>query len=116
MPFTLSHPALILPLNFLPKKWVSMTGLIIGSLAPDLQSFLTMDGDKSHTHTWWGILWFCVPVSLLLSFIYHLAIREMLITHLPRFFQLKFVRYKDLDWLARFRRHWIVIVISILIG
>jgi len=115
MPFTLSHPALVLPLNLLPKKWVSITGLVIGSMAPDLQSYFT-DGDKSQTHTWWAILWFCLPVSLVLSFVYHLAVREMFISHLPRFFQLKFIRYKDLDWLKVFRRNWVVIIISILAG
>ena len=56
MPFTLSHPALVLPLNLLPKKWFSITGLVIGSMAPDLQAFFTDDADKTQTHTWWGIL------------------------------------------------------------
>jgi len=115
MPFTLSHPALVLPLNLLPKKWVSITGLVIGSMAPDFQSFFT-DGDKTQTHTWWAILWFCLPVSIIVSFLYHLSVREMLITHLPRFLQLKFIRYKDLDWVRTFKRNWFVIIISIVIG
>ena len=67
MPFTLSHPALVLPLNFLPRNWISITGLVIGSMAPDLQAFFTDDADKSQTHTWWGILYFCIPVSLVLG-------------------------------------------------
>ncbi|RYY15268.1 MAG: DUF4184 family protein [Chitinophagaceae bacterium] len=116
MPFTLSHPALVLPLNLLPKKWFSITGLVIGSLAPDLQAFFTTEADKAHTHTWWGILWFCIPVSLVLAFLYHLSVREMLITHLPRFFQLKYIRYKDFDWVAAFKKNWHVVIISIAIG
>jgi Domain of unknown function (DUF4184) len=116
MPFTLSHPALVLPLNLLPKKWVSITGLIIGSLAPDLQSYTTPSAAKTHTHTWWGIFWFCIPAAILLSFIYHLFVREMLITHLPRFLQIKFIRYKDLNWAGLFRRNWPVILLSIVIG
>jgi hypothetical protein len=116
MPFTLSHPALVLPLNFLPKKWFSITGLVIGSMAPDLQAFFTDDADKTQTHTWWGILYFCIPVSLVLAFLYHLAVREMLITHLPRFFQLKYIRYKDFDWVSYFKKNWLIIIISIGIG
>ena len=27
MPFTFSHPAIVLPLTYLPKQWVSLTGL-----------------------------------------------------------------------------------------
>lgn len=40
MPFTFSHPAIILPLSYLPKKWFSLTGLIIGSLIPDFEYLL----------------------------------------------------------------------------
>jgi hypothetical protein len=116
MPFTLSHPALVLPLNLLPKKWFSITGLVIGSLAPDLQAFFSSETGKTATHTWWGILWFCIPVSIVLSFLFHLSVREMLITHLPRFFQLKYIRYKDLDWVATFKKNWLIIIISIAIG
>ncbi len=116
MPFTLSHPALILPLNLLPKKWVSLTGLIIGSIAPDLQSYFTTGAEKAHSHTWAGILWFCIPVGLLLSFIYHLVVREMLITHLPKFLQIKFIRYKDVQWVSLFRKTWPVIILSIIVG
>jgi hypothetical protein len=31
-------------------------------------------------------------------------------------FQIKFARYKDFDWVSRFKRHWLVVIISILIG
>ncbi|WP_240482010.1 DUF4184 family protein [Flavobacterium psychrophilum] len=39
MPFTFSHPAIILPLRYLPRQWFSLTGLIIGSLTPDFEYF-----------------------------------------------------------------------------
>ena len=116
MPFTLSHPAIVLPLNFLPRKWISITGLVIGSMAPDFQAFLIPGSDKSSTHTWWGILWFCVPISLLIAFVYHQFVREMFITHLPRWFQIKYARYKDLNWMAHFKKNWPVILVSVLIG
>jgi hypothetical protein len=93
-----------------------MTGLIIGSMAPDFQAFFMPGSDKSHTHTWWGVLWFCLPVSLLIAFLYHQFVREMFITHLPRWFQIKYARYKDFDWMNHFKRHWLVILISVLIG
>ena len=116
MPFTLSHPAIVLPLNLLPAKWVSLTGLVIGSLAPDLQSYFTPGADKTHSHTWWGIIWFCIPVSIVLSFVFHLVVREMLIMHLPRMLQLKMIRYKDVNWPALFKKRWPVILISIAVG
>ena len=56
MPFTFSHPAIILPLKKLPKKYISMTGLIVGSIAPDFEYFLRMKSKYSHTMS--GILWY----------------------------------------------------------
>ncbi|WP_220463965.1 DUF4184 family protein [Adhaeribacter radiodurans] len=39
MPFTFSHPAIVLPLTLLLRKWYSLTGLVIGSLTPDFEYF-----------------------------------------------------------------------------
>ncbi|WP_262496247.1 DUF4184 family protein [Flavobacterium piscis] len=46
MPFTFSHPAIILPLKYLPKNWISLTGLIIGSLTPDFEYFYSNEGSE----------------------------------------------------------------------
>jgi hypothetical protein len=51
MPFTFSHPALILPLTRLPKRWVSATGLVIGSIVPDFEKFLKMNDGNTYSHT-----------------------------------------------------------------
>ncbi|SEF46838.1 protein of unknown function [Flavobacterium urumqiense] len=40
MPFTFSHPAIILP--FLKNKKLSATALIIGSMSPDFEYFFRM--------------------------------------------------------------------------
>jgi hypothetical protein len=56
MPFTFSHPAIILPLAYLPKKWYSMTGLVIGSLVPDFEYFLRMSMAGYHSHTIAGLV------------------------------------------------------------
>jgi hypothetical protein len=42
MPFTFAHPAIVLPLKHLPKRWYSLTGLIIGSMTPDFEYFIRM--------------------------------------------------------------------------
>jgi len=116
MPFTLSHPALVLPFNYLPRKYVSMTGLIIGSMMPDFESFIWMKADKTHSHTWLGILWFSLPVGLLLCFVYHWVVKDMFISHLPRTLQLKFIKYKNLNWSKKFREGWLVVVLCIIAG
>ena len=35
MPFTFSHPAIILPLAKINAKYISLTALVAGSMAPD---------------------------------------------------------------------------------
>ena len=57
MPFTFSHPALILPLKYFPNKWFSLTGLVIGSLTPDFEYFLRMRIKSVYSHTLEGIFW-----------------------------------------------------------
>ena len=66
MPFTFSHPALVLPLNYLPKRWFSLTALVVGSMMPDLEAFLRFKSEKNVTHTWDALFWFCLPLGLLI--------------------------------------------------
>lgn len=83
MPFTFSHPAIILPLKKLPKKYISMTGLIVGSITPDFEYFLRMKSKYSHTIS--GILWYDLPMGIFLAFIFHNLIKEALINNMPLF-------------------------------
>ena len=42
MPFTFSHPAVILPATYLDKKYYCLSALIIGSMTPDFEYFIRM--------------------------------------------------------------------------
>jgi len=116
MPFTFAHPAIVLPLNYLPKKWFSLTGLIIGSLTPDFEYFLRMSIKSHYSHTLGGLLWFDLPLGLLLAFIFHDIVRNSLFDNLPAFLKLRFATFKNFDWNSYFKSRWAVVAISILIG
>jgi hypothetical protein len=116
MPFTFSHPAIILALAYLPRRYVSLTGLVIGSLAPDFEYFLRMSLKSTYSHTIEGLFWFNLPLGLLLTFIFHNIIRNSLLDSLPTFLQSKFSVLRRLDWNSYFKKNWIVVVFSILIG
>lgn len=116
MPFTFSHPAIILPLKYLPRKWFSLTGLIIGSLTPDFEYFIRMKVQSNYSHTFGGIFWFDLPLALLLSFIFHTIIKKDLFENLPKNIQPKISSYVKFNWNAYFKKHWIVVLISIFIG
>jgi len=116
MPFTFSHPAIVLPFTYLPRKWFSLTGLIVGSLVPDFEYFITMRLHSSYSHSILGIFWFDLPLGLLLAFIFHNVLRESLINNLPKFLKYRLSTYNQFDWNSYFKANWLVIVISILIG
>ncbi|MDR7371970.1 DUF4184 family protein [Flavobacterium aquidurense] len=116
MPFTFSHPAIILPLKYFPRRWFSLTGLVIGSLTPDFEYFIRMRVQSTYSHTFYGIFWFDLPLALLLTFIFHNIIRNSLFINLPLFFQERLLIFNEFKWNNYFKENWITVVISILIG
>jgi hypothetical protein len=116
MPLTFSHPAVILPAKYLPEKWVSMTGLIIGSITPDFEYFLRMRVISIYSHTWIGMFWFDLPLAVLLTFVYHYIIRNSFICNLPVFLKKRLSRYMDFKWINYFKHHFFKVIICLLLG
>lgn len=52
MPFTLAHPAIVLPM----RKWLWFPGLVAGSVAPDVSYYLPFFGSADHTHSLAGVV------------------------------------------------------------
>lgn len=116
MPFTFSHPAMVLPLTYLPKRWLSLTGLVIGSMTPDFEYFLRMKVESEYSHTLAGLLWFDLPLGLLLCFIFQNIVRNSLFDNLPTFLKSRFLTFKQFNWNRHFKENWLVVIISILAG
>jgi hypothetical protein len=84
MPFTFSHPAIILPfLKSRKKNLFSATGLIVGSIIPDFEYFLTLSVERRFGHTINGIFYFDLPCALFICFIFHGLIKKPLLNNLP---------------------------------
>jgi len=116
MPFTFSHPAIILPLHYLPRRLFSLTGLIIGSLTPDFEYFIRMRVQSNYSHTLAGIFWFDLPLAIILSFIFHNIVRDQLYNNLPKEIQMRVLVFTQFNWNNYFKQKWAVVLISILIG
>ncbi len=116
MPFTFSHPAIILPLRYLPKSWFSLSALVIGSLTPDFEYFLRMKVKSDYSHTLSGIFWFDLPLALLLAFIYHNLTRNLLFQNLPPFISNRLSLFTHFNWNNYFTKNWHIIILSFLIG
>jgi hypothetical protein len=115
MAFTTSHPAAVLVFNYLPKRWFSLTALVIGSMAPDFEYFIRMTMQSRYSHTPLGLLWFDLPLSLLFILIYNAIVKDRLIDHLPAYLNKRSSAYKNYSK-SYFKRPLIVIITSILIG
>jgi hypothetical protein len=116
MPFTFSHPAIVLPVTYLPKKWYSLSGLIMGSMTPDFEYFIRMKDASKYSHTWTGIFWFDVPLGLLLLFIFHNVVRNPLIENLPASLNRRLSAFEKFNWNQYFNANTIVVIISLIIG
>lgn len=116
MPFTFAHPAIVLPLNYCSARYVSLTGLVAGSIAPDFEYFLRMRVEGIYGHTLTGMFWFDLPLAILLAFLFHNIIRNQLIFNLPAWLAKRLQGYTTFNWNKRFFQSWFIIIISILTG
>lgn len=116
MPFTFSHPAIVLPLISISNKWLSATGLIIGSMVPDFEYFLRMKVKSNYSHTLAGTFWFDLPVALVTAFVFHNIVRNCLFNNLPASLKSRVDDFHKFNWNRHFKEYWFAVISSILIG
>ncbi|MFT6716634.1 MAG: hypothetical protein ACJA0Q_001278 [Saprospiraceae bacterium] len=116
MPFTFAHPAVLIPFKYLPSKWYSVTGLIIGALVPDFEYFFRMKLSSTCSHTIQGLFLFNLPVAIVLSIVFHLIVKKPLFDNSPHIIQKRLESFVQLNWTTHFKNHYIAIIMSILIG
>ncbi|MEN2414974.1 DUF4184 family protein [Flavobacterium mesophilum] len=104
MPFTFSHPAIILPFKYFPKSWFSMTGLVIGSLTPDFEYFMRMKVQSIYSHTLLGVFWFDLPLAIALTFIFHSIVCNSLFLNLPKAIRKRFYSFTGFNWNFYFKK------------
>src|SRR4051812_45256762 len=112
MPFTLAHPAAVIPLA---RKRLVLSALVAGSKAPDFGKIFTLSPKNGFGHTWAGIFWFCIPTGLLALVLYHGLLKRPLLSLLPLSHQQRLF-----PWLDRFSfrpaGQFLWIVLSMVIG
>ncbi len=116
MPLTFSHPALILPLTLRKSTAWSATGLIIGSMAPDFEYFFRMKAYSHYSHSLLGILYFDLPLTVLLSIIFHQLVKGPLIANVPRYFKIRCYDWFNYNFLDYLKNHKIPFILSAIVG
>lgn len=114
MPFTLAHPAITIPLLRLRK--VSATGLIVGTMIPDVEYFINMGADCDNLHTLPAVFLSYLPLSVLVSLVFHLFVRDSLINNLPVRFQQRYGSFRNFDFIRYLRQHWFIFLYSVMTG
>lgn len=116
MPFTFSHPAIIVP--FLRRsRFFSTTGLIAGSLVPDFEYFFNLQKGTSHfSHTLAGLVLFDWPTGLMACFLFHFFVKFPLAVHLPLSWYQRVQPFLNLSWQKLFFRHFLALSFSLLFG
>ncbi|WP_242927724.1 DUF4184 family protein [Pontibacter vulgaris] len=115
MPFTAAHPAIILPL-FRYCRWLSVTGLVTGALAPDFEYFFRLQAMSTISHTLRGLFLFNLPVALLLATVFQVVVRDAVVQQLPVYFRKRALAVPKVDWFAYLRYNWHLFILSALIG
>ncbi|MCX7638095.1 MAG: DUF4184 family protein [Cyclobacteriaceae bacterium] len=116
MPFTFSHPAIVIPLTRLRVKFVSASALVIGSMTPDFEYFIKMKLSGRFSHTLEGAFLFCLPVSFAALVVFHYVVKGPFINALPVYFHSRLIQLRDFDFTESLRKYPFAYFICLLTG
>lgn len=116
MPFTLAHPLYAVPLRRIMPS-LSLSGLVLGSMAPDMEYFVAMQPYRSIGHSFIGFLAIGLPLSIAIAIAFHYIIAPRLHTFMPAIGGLNpFVQQQLLPWRMAKKADWAFFVVSLWIG
>jgi len=98
MPFTLAHPAAVIPLCQRLRFQGVMSALVIGSMAPDFVYWLPSPYYRETSHTIPGLFGFCLPAGFLVFWLYHTLIKHPLVSLLPQSIFVRLPQTQSIHW------------------
>lgn len=113
MPFTLAHPAAALPLRNRLGRLGSGSALAVGALAPDLAYFVPLGVSGSQSHSWAGLLWFCLPAGVLAWVINRLLLRPFALALAPAEIARRAGPGRAIEWSSAI---WLAATVSVVVG
>lgn len=115
MPFTPAHPAWLYPFRRFNKLKVSWTALLIGAMVPDLEYFIWLSPAAYSSHTITGIFVFNLPLTFILSFLWHHSLADAI---LPRLYFLRstIIQERYADFAGWIKKNLLTFLFSALTG
>lgn len=116
MPFTLSHPLFAVPLKKVIPS-LSVTGLVLGSMAPDIEYFIAMQPLRTIGHSLEGFFLITLPACIAFAYAFHRVIKPGLPNLLPSIAGIdRFAYHSVRPWRLSTGAEWLLFCISLLIG
>jgi len=116
MPFTFAHPLYIIPAKYIKPSYISLTGLILGSMAPDFEYFIALEPYQWIGHTHEGLLLQAIPLCTVILLLLQLIMAPFTL-HLPSVFNLDLRTYGLINAFDYRRlKSWVVFLVSVVIG
>jgi len=106
MPFTPAHMMAVLPLVGASRLPLDRTCLLLGAMAPDFEYFVRGRQVGELSHSWLGLVVFCVPMTLVLAVLFHHVLKWPALMMLPPAWSARLVPAIGGAWPAR--RGWTV--------
>jgi hypothetical protein len=116
MPFTFSHPAIVLPFFKIRHASVSMSALVIGSITPDFEYIIKMKASGRYGHSLEGIFLFDLPIACVIAVVFHLLIKTPAINSMPAYFHQRLIVLRDFDFLSHLKNYSLGFISCLLIG
>ena len=85
-------------------------------MAPDFEYFFRMNVLGIYGHTFWGLFYFDLPLSLLIALLFHLIAKKNLIDNLPYFVQSRFHETREMDFVRYLKDHKVIFIMSAILG
>lgn len=114
MPFTLAHPAIVLPI--VKSKRISTTALVIGTVIPDFKFYLQLKENSLTEDHGLGMLWVDILLVLLFSYLFHYLLKKPFVSNLPIQWSEKINRSIHFDWRIYAKNNTWTVLLSALLG
>src|SRR5579883_3328227 len=92
MPFTLAHPAIVVPLARWRPRVFPLTALVVGSMSPDFEYFVYLRPIRTIGHDLMGIPLLCVPSGLLVLLLFEYLMKRPMILLFPQAHRCRLLR------------------------
>jgi hypothetical protein len=83
MPFTFAHPAAAVPIAKANRHVFILSALVVGSMAPDFEYFMRLRFVTKWSHSLFGVFVFCLPVGLVILWLFHSVHKGPFVALLP---------------------------------